>query len=185
MYDTSDFFLEEADEWRNEAWDIIRQRPDVTFSLLTKRAHRIKDCPHHDWGDVWDNVFIAVSCENQKRADERIPLLVEVPAKHKWASLKPFIGEIDLEKHLATGNIETVLAGGENYECMRPLRCEWVKKIYDQCIEHNVEFFSEKQKTCLSKMAELTISRTPKSRLNRHSLRVCKTEIFIIRRTHK
>lgn len=39
---TSDFFLEEADEWRCEAWKIIRQRPDVTFSLLTKRAERIK-----------------------------------------------------------------------------------------------------------------------------------------------
>lgn len=137
---TSDFFLEEADEWRGEAWDIIRQRSDVTFSLLTKRAHRIKECLPHDWGDGWDNVFIAVSCENQRRADERIPLLLEVPAKHKWVSLKPFIGEIDLEKYLATGKIETVLAGGENYEGMRPLRCEWVKKIYDQCIEHNVEF---------------------------------------------
>ncbi|MBQ8288282.1 MAG: DUF5131 family protein, partial [Clostridia bacterium] len=33
----SDFFLEEADEWRKEAWDFIRQRPGVTFSLLTKR----------------------------------------------------------------------------------------------------------------------------------------------------
>lgn len=38
---TSDFFLEEADEWRKEAWDLIRLRPDVTFSLLTKRAQRI------------------------------------------------------------------------------------------------------------------------------------------------
>ena len=34
---TSDFFLEEADSWRDEAWDIIRQRPDVKFFLLTKR----------------------------------------------------------------------------------------------------------------------------------------------------
>lgn len=40
---TSDFFLEEADEWRDKAWDYIRKRTDVTFSLLTKRAHRIKD----------------------------------------------------------------------------------------------------------------------------------------------
>ena len=46
----SDFFLEEADIWRIEAWDMIRRRPDVTFSLLTKRADRIKDCLPSDWG---------------------------------------------------------------------------------------------------------------------------------------
>lgn len=137
---TSDFFLEEADEWRDEAWEMIRQRPDVTFSLLTKRAHRIQGCLPPDWGNGWENVCIAVSCENQARADERIPLLLDVPAKHKWVSLKPFIGEIDLDKYLATRQIETVLAGGENYEGMRPLHYEWVKKIYDQCMAHNVEF---------------------------------------------
>ncbi len=137
---TSDFFLEEADEWRYEAWEMIRQRPDVTFSLLTKRAYRIRECLPPDWGDGWENVFIAVSCEDQRRADERIPLLLDIPAKHKWVSLKPFIGEMDLEKYLVTGQIETVLAGGENYEGMRPLHYEWVKKIYDQCIAYNVEF---------------------------------------------
>lgn len=136
----SDFFLEEADAWRNEAWDCIRQRPDVTFSLLTKRASRIKDCLPPDWGDGWDNVSFAVSTENQKRADERLPYLLDLPAKHRWISLKPFIGEIDLEPYLATGKIETVLAGGENYEGSRPLHYEWVKKVYNQCVAHNVQF---------------------------------------------
>ena len=136
----SDFFLEEADEWREEAWNIMRKRPDVTFSLLTKRAHRIKDCLPADWGNGWDNITFAVSCENQKRADERIPYLLELPAKHIWVSLKPFIGEIDLDKYLATGKIETVLCGGENYAGERPLHHEWVKKIYDQCIKYDVEF---------------------------------------------
>lgn len=64
MYDFG-FFLEEADEWRCEAWKIIRQRPDVTFSLLTKRAERIKANLPEDWGDGWDNVQIAVSTENK------------------------------------------------------------------------------------------------------------------------
>ena len=39
---TSDFFLEEADAWRDLAWEYIKKRPNVTFSLLTKRAHRKK-----------------------------------------------------------------------------------------------------------------------------------------------
>lgn len=136
----SDFFLEEADEWREEAWDIMRKRFDVTFSLLTKRAHRIKKCLPPDWGDGWDNITFAVSCENQKRADERIPYLLDLPAKHIWVSVKPFIGEIDLDKYLATGKIETVLCGGENYAGERPLHYEWVKKLYEQCIKYDVEF---------------------------------------------
>ena len=95
--------------------DFIRKRQDVTFSLLTKRANRIKECLPSDWGEGWDNVTIAVSVENQKRADERIPFLLAVPTKHLWISVKPFIGEVNLDKYLATGRIETVLAGGENY----------------------------------------------------------------------
>ena len=41
---TSDFFIEEADAWRDEAWSIIRKRKDCTFIILTKRPHRIPDC---------------------------------------------------------------------------------------------------------------------------------------------
>ena len=136
---TSDFFLEEADEWRKEAWDFIRQRPDVTFSLLTKRAQRIRKCLPGDWDDGWDHVTFSVSCENQKRLEERMPYLLELPSKHKWVSLKPFIGEIDIEEYLATGQIETVLAGGENYLGSRPLHYEWVKKVHDACAKYNVQ----------------------------------------------
>lgn len=135
----SDFFLEEADEWRDEAWSFIRRRPDVTFSLLTKRAQRIKECLPPDWGEGWDNVSFSVSCENQKRLEERMPYLLDVPAKHRWVSLKPFIGEVDIAPYLATGKIETVLAGGENYQGSRPLHYDWVKKVHDACAENDVQ----------------------------------------------
>lgn len=118
----------------------MRKRYDVTFSLLTKRPQRIKACLPNDWKNGWDNITFAVSCENQKRVDERIPYLLELPLKHIWVSLKPFIGEIDLEKYLATGKIETVLCGGENYLGERPLHHEWVKKVYEQCVKYDVEF---------------------------------------------
>lgn len=135
----SDFFVEEADAWRDEAWFFIRQRRDVTFSLLTKRAERIKDHLPPNWGDGWDNISFSVSCENQKRLDERMPYLLDIPAKHRWISLKPFIGEVDIAPYLATGKIETVLAGGENYLGSRPLHYEWVKKVHDACVENNVQ----------------------------------------------
>lgn len=135
---TSDFFIEEADAWRDEAWDFIRRRPDVTFSLLTKRAQRMERCLPPDWGDGWDQVTFAVSAENQQRVDERMPYLLDLPAKHRWISLKPFIGEVDLDRYLADGKVETVLAGGENYEGCRPLRREWVEKVHGQCAARGV-----------------------------------------------
>ena len=48
---TSDTFVEEADVWRDEMWDIIRKRPDVIFYILTKRVPRISECLPADWGD--------------------------------------------------------------------------------------------------------------------------------------
>jgi hypothetical protein len=51
----------------------IRKRSDVVFLLLTKRPQRIRECLPEDWGDGWDNIFLNVTCENQSRADERIP----------------------------------------------------------------------------------------------------------------
>lgn len=137
---TSDFFLEEADPWRDEAWDIMKSRPDVKFFLLTKRPWRVKDCLPHDWGDGWENIFFNVTAENQRRADERIPLLLELPFKHKGVMCAPFIGEVSLEKYLGTGAIEQVICGGENYDGARPCNFDWVKKLYDQCVSYNVTF---------------------------------------------
>lgn len=123
---TSDFFLEEADEWRDEAWNIIRQRPDVIFFLLTKRPERVKDCLPYDWGDGWENVFFNVSCENQKRADERIPILLSLPFRHKGIMCAPFIGEVSIKKYLPSGQIEQVICDGENYVGARFCHYEWV-----------------------------------------------------------
>ena len=55
---TSDFFLQEADEWRSLAWDMIKIRSDLMFVLLTKRPERIKAALPNDWNDGWNNVFL-------------------------------------------------------------------------------------------------------------------------------
>ena len=137
---TSDFFLEEADQWRPEAWKIIRQRPDVKFYLLTKRPQRVADCLPPDWGDGWENVFFNVSCENQKRTDERIPFLLDLPFRHKGIMCAPFIGPVTIEKYLQYNQIEQVLCDGENYANSRPCHYEWVKNLSDECRRHNVTF---------------------------------------------
>ncbi len=136
----SDFFLEQADEWREDAWEIMRLRPDVRFFLLTKRPQRVKECLPAEWGDGWENIFFNVTCENQKRADERIPILLELPFKHKGIMCAPFIGEVSIEKYLDYGQIEQVVCGGENYDGARPCDFDWVKKLYSECKSHGVTF---------------------------------------------
>lgn len=137
---TSDFFLEEADSWRDEAWEIMRIRSDVKFYLLTKRPQRVAQCLPKDWEDGWENIFFNVTCENQRRADERIPLLLELPFKHKGINCAPLIEEVRLEEYLKTGQIEQVGCGGENYDGARICKFEWVQELRRACEAQNVTF---------------------------------------------
>ena len=137
---TSDFFLEEADPWREKAWDIIRMRPDVKFFLLTKRPERAAAHLPADWGDGWENVMFNVTCENQRRADERIPILLELPFRHKGIMCAPFIGAVSIREYLPAGQIEQVLCDGENYGGARPCHYEWVKALRDECAAFDVTF---------------------------------------------
>ena len=137
---TSDFFLPEADKWRDEAWEIMRRRSDVKFFLLTKRPQRAADCLPKDWGDGWENIFFNVTCENQKRADERIPILHALPFRHKGIMCAPLIGPVRIGAYLAQGQIEQVICGGENYDGARPCDFAWVKTLHDDCVRYDVTF---------------------------------------------
>lgn len=171
---SSDFFLESADSWREEAWDIIRKRKDVIFFILTKRAHRIKDNLPKDWEDGWENVFLNVTCENQKRADERIPILLSIPAKHKGIMCAPFIGAITIEKYLQKNQLEQVIVGGENYDGARACNFEWVKNLQKECVNHNIKFcfietgtkFIKDGKTYFLKNKDLQAKMAFKSNMN-------------------
>jgi protein gp37 len=137
---TSDFFLEEADPWREEAWDIMRQRRDVKFFLLTKRPERVETCLPWDWGDGWEHIFFNVTCENQRRADERIPILLNLPFRHKGIMCAPMLGPISIQNYLSTGQLEQVICGGENYDGARPCDFDWVKALRAECVAANVTF---------------------------------------------
>ena len=61
---TSDFLVEEADEWRPEAWKMIRERDDLHFVIITKRIHRFQVGLPKDWEEGYDNVTVCCTCEN-------------------------------------------------------------------------------------------------------------------------
>ena len=135
---TSDTFIEDADRWRGEMWDIIRTRSDVIFQLVTKRIPRVEECLPADWGEGYDNVILIMTCENQRAFDERWPVFMDIPSKHKGLNLAPFIGAVDVRPALASGQIEQVEICGEAFGGERPCRYEWIKDVIDACTEYKV-----------------------------------------------
>lgn len=137
---TSDFFITEADEWRSDAWKIIKRRPDVNFLICTKRAERIAQCLPCDWGEGYDNVILTVTCENQFAADARLPIFLQAPSKHRYVFVAPILEYVDLKNYLQSGDINLVSVGGESYENARTCDFEWIKKMYLDCKQCGVDF---------------------------------------------
>lgn len=136
---SSDFLLEDADEWRPEAWAMMRQRSDLHFMFITKRIHRLWECLPDDWGSGYDNVSICVTCENQAAADERLPVFKRLPIKYKGIACEPLLEKIDLLKYLSD-DIYQLVAGGESGPNARLCRYEWILSLRDQCMAMGVPF---------------------------------------------
>ncbi len=137
---TSDFFLEEADNWRSECWRMMRERPDLQFAIITKRIHRFLDCIPEDWGEGYPNVSIYCTVENQEMADYRLPIYLNLPICHKHICHEPMLGPINIERYLAAGQIDYVLCGGESGPNARPCHYEWVLAVREQCMKYGVAF---------------------------------------------
>ncbi|HEY5901535.1 MAG TPA: phage Gp37/Gp68 family protein [Anaerolineales bacterium] len=157
----SDFFIEQADAWRDDAWDVIR-RTRHTYMILTKRPENIPDRLPADWGDGWPHVWLGVSAETQEYANRRIPLLLRVPARLKFLSCEPLLGPISLGYAHPCGyycdpaighvdhdfwtpgistSIKWVIAGGESGPQARPMDLDWARSLRDQCEQAGTAFF--------------------------------------------
>ena len=136
---TSDFLLDDADEWRREAWRMIRERSDCTFFFITKRITRFYECIPDDWGDGYKNVSICCTVENQAKADERLPVFRDTPIAHKGIVCEPLLERIDLSNYLGSW-VENVTVGGESGEHARMCDYDWVLEIRRQCVEAGVPF---------------------------------------------
>jgi len=137
---TSDFFLDKADEWRNDAWAMIRERSDMKFTIITKRIVRFDECKPSDWGDGYDNVAIVCTIENQKECDVRFPVFNSLPIKHKYIASEPLLSPIDMSEYL-NESIIRVVAGGESGSNARVCDYNWILDIRRQCVEKNVGFY--------------------------------------------
>lgn len=135
---STDFLIEDADQWRSECWSIIRERSDLHFIFLTKRIERFMQCIPDDWNDGYDNVTIGCTIENQDRADYRLSIFSKLPIKHKNIICQPLIERISINDYL--DDVELVVVGGESDYKARPLDYDWVLSIRDECIDKKVHF---------------------------------------------
>ena len=142
----------------NAAFRLVNDKPGIFSRALDAQGITTEAMP---W--PLPNVWLGVSVEDQKRADERIPILLDTPAAIRWLSCEPLLGPVDLtaKENLAerivrsrieasTGvrqpyrsylsKIDWVIAGGESGPGARPMDEAWARSLRDQCADAGVPF---------------------------------------------
>lgn len=135
---SSDFFLEEMDAWRSEAWQMMRVRSDLTFYMVTKRPERITSCLPPFWEELKSRLYLCCTMENQRCVDERLPLFLYTPLVHREIIVEPMLEAVDF--HGKLGGIERITVGGESGLNARPCHYEWVLDVRRQCREAGIGF---------------------------------------------
>lgn len=135
---SSDFFIEEMDAWRSEAWQMMWLRSDLKFYMVTKRPERILQCLPDYWEELQDRVTICCTMENQRRVEERLPIFRALPLRHREIIVEPMLEAIDF--HAQLEGIDLVIVGGESGAMARPCDYQWVLSVRDQCRAAKIKF---------------------------------------------
>ncbi len=150
---------------RQHTYIILTKRPQRMWELFTDRgfqslvgwfesqAVRKFGVPAPDQLGPWplSNLWLGVTVESQARADERIPILLQIPAAVRFVSIEPMLGPVDLTFDVGTGmghrdsllnyGIDWVICGGETGPGARPVHPDWVRNLRDQCQASGTPFF--------------------------------------------
>lgn len=163
----SDCFHENVEDWfLDNMFAVMALCPQHIFQILTKRPDRMREYINTTktrlsitarTGKIppWPlpNVWLGVSVENQKYADERIPILAQTAAQVRFLSCEPLLEKIDITRwidrdkiRLAGGSwtselIDWVICGGESGPEARPFSLIWADSLRAQCVDHRVPFF--------------------------------------------
>jgi protein gp37 len=179
---SSDLFGDWApDEWLDRVFAVMALRARHQFQVLTKRPERMREyvcglgksskriekaalslgwtLRFKDEGRSFSlcpwplpSVWLGVSVESQKYADERIPHLLQTPAAVRFLSCEPLLSAVSLEcscfsptwnRLYSDQKIHWVIAGGESGAGCRPCQIEWLKSIIAQCKAANVPVFNK------------------------------------------
>ena len=136
-------------EWLEAIWEVMRQSPQHTFMLLTKREKKLYEYAHllQPRPQPLPNVWLGVTVCNQEEANAKIPVLLNIPAAKRFISIEPMLGPVDLYKipaalHIIPGAVvHWVICGGETGPNARPMHPGWVRSLRDHCAAFNGPFF--------------------------------------------
>ncbi len=168
----SDLFHETIiEEFIDQVFEVMAKAEQHTFIILTKRALRMYWSMNHRYRFKHDfylpNVWLGVSVEDQKAANERVPVLLDTPAAVRFVSCEPLLGPVDLrwipvlcsgndnyslnaltgemfdqiDRSLWTNKLNWVIVGGESGTGARPMKFEWARSLQMQCQEAGTAFF--------------------------------------------
>ncbi|GAA0403700.1 DUF5131 family protein [Micromonospora gifhornensis] len=116
-------------------FEVMRETPQHTYQLLTKRAARLaKVAPQLDWAP---NIWMGVSVEDTTELS-RVDDLRQVPAAVRFISAEPLLGPLT---DLNLDGIDWLIAGGESGPAHRPVDPLWVRQLRDRCGEAGTAFF--------------------------------------------
>lgn len=152
-----DLFHEQVpDEYIAKVWEVMNNASQHTFLVLTKRPQRMKDFLARLGWYIHDrdgypmeavldeggkctvkNVWLGVTAENQQRADERIPILLQIPAAVRFVSIEPMLGPVVIPEEWP----DWIICGGETGPGARPIHPDWVRSLRDQCQAAGTPFF--------------------------------------------
>lgn len=131
------FHTEVSDKFINDVWNVMRDTPQHSYQILTKRPDRMRAFLSERESSVLPNVWLGTSVENDA-VSERIDFLRGTPAAIRFISFEPLIGsvgDIDLSE------IHWAIVGGESGPSARPIREEWIDEIHNFCRLHRTAFF--------------------------------------------
>ncbi len=151
------FHQDVPDDFILKVFTVALAAQSHVFMILTKRPQRmykfIDQYPQAPWIGL-KNLWLGVSVEDQKSADERIPILLQIPAAIRFVSVEPMLGAVDLKQYLvgdcraaenASRNdrmgLDWVICGGESGPGARPMYPDWARSLRDQCQAAGVPFF--------------------------------------------
>ena len=141
-------------EWLADLLELIAATPNLDWLLLTKRPQNfaprtlavseLRGRPASllamqwgGWGNIPPNVWVGTSAEDQNRWDERMPLLMDIPACIHFVSAEPLLGPIVMN---GGPRPDWLIVGGESGPGARPMHTDWARSLRDQCVAAGVAF---------------------------------------------
>lgn len=152
-------------EWRDDLFQLVEQTPHLDWLLLTKRIGNVGNMlpVPFDFDRLYPNVWVGATICDQAEADRDIPKLLEVPARVRFLSIEPMLGDIRLGMclqrspsqafldgratadmpawtRIGSAAIDWVICGGESGRNARPMHPDWVRSLRDECTAAGVPF---------------------------------------------